>query len=346
MKKAKVVATPDAVDTALLQAAKENAKLRQQLLEQKGLLGESLRQLHEVEARSDYLDVLMREPIPYTEIKPKRITGESSAILALSDWHWEENVDPATVNGKNEYNPRIAAKRARGMFQKAAGLIDFCRGFSAINEIIVAVLGDLINGYIHEEMVEDNFLSPTEALLEVQESLVEGIEFLRKELKPKRMLIPTAVGNHGRTTQRKRIATSATNSFEWLLYKQLAWYYRNDPIVQWRVGRGYHNWLEVQGHKVRMHHGDAIRYQGGIGGISIPVNKAIAAWNKTETAVLDIFGHYHQSKTDRCWTSNGSLVGYNAFAVEIKADYEEPSQTLTLMSRSRGKIMDLRVFCE
>jgi len=334
------------IEPQLLQAARENARLRRDLASAERLRDEAIRQLHETEEQRRFMEIIDHDPINFRSISPKKITGESTAILTLSDWHWEERVDPSTVNYKNEFTPAIAAKRARGMFQKAAALIDFCRGFTTINQLVIAVLGDLITGYIHEELEESNWLSPTQAILDVQEHLVSGIEFLKKETKCKEIIIPTAVGNHGRTQRKKRISTSYKNSFEWLLYKMLAFSYRNDPIVRWQVGNGYHNWLEVQGHPVRFHHGDSIRYQGGVGGITIPVNKAIAAWNKTEPAALDIFGHYHQSKEDRWWVSNGSLIGMNAYTVEIKADYEEPSQSLTIMSRTRGKIANLRVFCE
>lgn len=343
----KPVEVPNQVDARLLQAARDIAKLRQDLSNANRLKDEAINQLRTVEAQSNFLDAIMPNGvIGYPDIKPKRITGESTAMLILSDWHWEEKVDPLTINNRNVFNPKIAAKRAKNMFAKAAGIIDLYRGFTTINELVVAVLGDMINGYIHDEFLEGNYMSPSEACLEVMEHLVAGIEMLRKETKAKRITIPTAVGNHGRTTQKKRVATSCANSFEWFMYKVLEMYYKDDPVVRWQVGNGYHNWLDVQGHKVRFHHGDSIRYQGGVGGISIPVNKAIAAWNKSEPAALDIFGHYHQSKEDRWWVSNGSLVGYNAYAVEIKADYEEPSQSLVIMSRTRGKIGNMRVFCE
>lgn len=342
----KQTAPPVTESAALLSAARESARLRQDLARAERLRDEALAQLRAVEARSHYLQIIDRETIPFDDLQAVKIGGESTAVLSLSDWHWEEKVDPAVVNGKNEYSPKIAAARARNMFQKAAALIDLFRGFTTINELVIAVLGDLITGYIHEELEESNYLSPTEALLDVQEHLVQGIEFLRKETKVKRILIPTAVGNHGRTGKKKRISTSYANSYEWLLYMQLDWYYRNDKVVKWSVGKGYHNLMQIQGHRVRFHHGDHIYYQGGVGGISIPINKSIAAWNKAEAAELDIFGHFHQSKEDRWWVSNGSLIGYGPFSVAIKADYEEPSQSLVVISRTRGKILNTRVYCE
>ena len=119
-----------------------------------------------------------------------------------------------------------------------------------------------------------------------------------------------------------------------------------DRGIVWKVEEGYHNWLEVQGHLVRFHHGDSINYGGGVGGITIPVNKAIAQWNKVRTAAYDYFGHFHQSVNMNRWTCNGSLIGYGAYALSIKAECEEPSQTISIVSRKRGKILTDRVFCD
>ena len=79
-----------------------------------------------------------------------------------------------------------------------------------------------------------------------------------------------------------------------------------------------------------------IRYQGGVGGVYIPVNKAISQWSRAKHADLDVFGHFHQAKHDVRFISNGSLIGYNAFAISIKADFEPPKQAFFLIDRKRG----------
>jgi len=334
--------------SAEFQAAKKIAVLKKELEKAKRERDNYARHVESIEQQAEFLRLTTPEFVPYKLDKLKKGDGTTTAILVCSDWHWEENVDPKTINGLNKYNPKIAAQRIKKVWQNAAMLIDFARKFTNIDELVIALLGDHITGYIHEELMEDNWLSPTEAALQVQDHIMNGIHFLNKEVKPKRIIIPTCHGNHGRTTKKMHIATSYANSYEWLMYNQLQWHCNqsNMPNVHWKISNGYHNWLNIQGHDIRMHHGDAIRYQGGVGGITIPVNKAIAAWNKTRTADLDIFGHYHTSKEDAWWVSNGSLIGMNAFGISIKADFEEPSQSLVLMNKRRGKILTMRVFCD
>jgi len=45
----------------------------------------------------------------------------------------------------------------------------------------------------------------------------------------------------------------------------------------------------------------------------------------------------HQFKDGGNFICNGSLIGYNAFALSIKADYEKPKQAFFLVDKKRGK---------
>jgi len=596
--------------------------------------------------------------------------GNATAIIVASDWHVEENVDPSTVNNKNEYNLKIAEKRSATFFRKAIWLTELVRGGIQINDMVFAILGDMITGYIHEELQEDNNLSPTEASLFVQDLLCSGIDYLLKEGNFKNLIIPCCIGNHGRchdeatelltkdgwrsynqleigdlvatynmktginewqpltdvyvdnysgpmihvntmtadymvtphhrmvvrshngpdkfiemqdiiknetfgslnwpkcsmghdidlldvtddelrllgwimtdgcysnlreckgvriyqskkdslnrliklidnmnleysictrnrkiveicgkvlksilpenviifkkesvkrivellpdkktipdwmrdmssrqfsiflegllegdgsvrekesvlygvrefldqiqelavingipariridnrgnfilslpksirgyinnfnksvnevyyqgviwcgtvdngtlitrrngiplisgnTTKKKRHSTSYKNSYEWLMYKNMEKVYRKNKRVHFIVENGYHTYISLYDKfKLRFHHGDALRYAGGVGGIAIPANKAVAQWNKTEKAYLDVFGHFHTQMMD-CgpFVSNGSLIGWNSFAVAIKASYEDPQQSFFVIDQENGKICDWPIF--
>jgi hypothetical protein len=107
-----------------------------------------------------------------------------------------------------------------------------------------------------------------------------------------------------------------------------------------------HSYLQVYDTTIRFQHGHAIKYGGGVGGIYIPVNKAIAQWNKARHADLDVFGHFHQQRDGGNFVVNGSLIGYNAFAMSIKADYEQPKQALFLMDKKRGRTCLWPLFLE
>ncbi len=267
-----------------------------------------------------------------------------AAVVPATDWHVEERVSLEATNGKNEFDLEIAEDRIKRFYQKILRLIDWQNRLAPVVEIWHPLLGDLLSGYIHEELMETNSLSPTEACVFLQEMICSGIDFWLKKTKLP-IYIPTCVGNHGRTTPKKRIKTSHQNSFEHLLYMTLAKYYAKNRRVHWRIGNGYHNTVEIMGRKVRLHHGDNLRYQGGVGGISIPVNKAVAAWDRVETVDFDIFAHWHTFLANYPkWVACGSLMGFSEYSLSIKAEYQAPTQTFIVIDRNFGMTLATPVF--
>lgn len=336
-----------ASDASLVAKDREIASLRAQLSSERAKYKSALADLAAAEARADALISIQSEPtIRNWERLQKKPSRGATAIVALCDWHVEETVDPETIDNLNAYDLSIAEARIKRCGEKVLYLLDFARHVAKIEELVVWLGGDLITGYIHEELMEGNSLSPTEACLFVQDMVVSLLSLFANKAGVKRILVPTSYGNHGRTTQRPRIATGYKNSYEWMTYHQIAGAMRAESRVAFQISKGYHNYLSIQGHDVRFHHGDAIHYQGGVGGISIPVNKAIAAWNKSRRVSIDLFGHWHQYLDQWHSVACGCLIGYNAYANRIKADFQTPTQTLVLIDRDYGKVMALPIFVE
>jgi hypothetical protein len=301
-----------------------------------GIIEEQEKQVEVALALADAQATLSKVP------KIKSGPGGSAVAFAIaSDWHVEETVDPRNVNGLNAYDLDIARDRVRQFFQKVVRITEIQRAGTKIDTLVLALLGDLMTGYIHEELRETNGLSPTETVLWLQDEIASGLALLEKHYE--RIIIPCSFGNHGRNTFKPRHATGAKNSYEWMLYHILA---KNFPQYEWRIADGYHNYLEVDGRVVRFHHGDDLKYQGGVGGLTIPVEKAIAQWNRAIKADLDVFGHWHQSQQNPKWISNASLIGHNAYAIAIKAGFEPPSQTFFLMDAKRGRTVTAPIYLD
>ena len=275
--------------------------------------------------------------------RSKRSRGVA-VIAPATDWHFEEKVFAARTNGKNEFNLVEAKRRIKQYYQKVLEMIRQQDGVAPVLELWHPLLGDLMSGYIHEELMETNELSPTEACYFLQQLIAAGIDLWLKETDLP-IFIPTCVGNHSRTTPKKRVKTSCANNFEWLMFKMMADRYADNPRVEWMVGEGYHNVQNIRGRKVRFHHGDGLRYQGGVGGITIPVNKSIAAWNQADPVDLDVFGHWHTFLWNYPdWVSCGALIGYSEYAVEIKAKFQHPTQTFIVLDELYGVTSVLPIF--
>ena len=327
-------------DRKLANKASENQVLKKKVAKLEKDLSDSF-------ARQEFLDSIKGDKGTLTIRPTSKHLSESVVFAIASDWHAEENIDPKTIAGVyNKYNPDIFKSRANRFFSKITYLTEMVRVKTKVDTMVLALLGDMINGYIHEEMVEDNFMSPTEACVLVKKVVKAGIDYLLANAGIKNLIIPCCWGNHGRTTQKRRIATGAANSFEWLMYKDLEDHYEKDKRVTFHVADGYHNYLDVYGYTIRFHHGDSLQYGGGVGGITVPVNKAIAKWNTIKPAYLDVFGHFHQFIDGGNFICNGSLCGYNSFALSIKAAYERPQQAFFVIDKKHGKTVVCPIIVE
>jgi hypothetical protein len=265
-------------------------------------------------------------------------------VLCLSDLHIGELVDPATVNGRNKYNPDIAVVSLERFFQNSLRLLEAQRVTVDISQALLWLGGDLITGYLHEEQVESNPLSPTEEMLLAQPKLVAGIDFLLERGGIEKLTVVCNYGNHGRTTKKPRISTGAKNSFEWLMYHNLRRHYAKEERVDFVVASGSHVYVDVLGSMCRFTHGDSVRYSGGVGGLSIPLRKAIDSWDSFRKARYTFLGHWHQRVDYGFAVVNGSVIGYNAYALHIKARYEEPQQAFVLIDKDHGKTISAPVF--
>lgn len=305
---------------------------------------ESLKTIDRQAQQLDTADALKRG-IETTQILPRLSSGTSEAtvVMVASDWHVEERVDPGTISGLNEFDLDIAKARAERFFQSGLRLIRLLQQDVKIQTGVLALLGDFISNDIHEEFPEINELQPNHALVMAQNLIASGIEFLLDHSKLS-LVIPCHSGNHARTTRTTRFGAENGHSLEYLMYLHLANHFRKESRVTFIIPEGMHSYVDIYHRKVRFQHGHAIKYGGGVGGIYIPVNKAIAQWNKARHADLDIFGHFHQSRDGGNWICNGSLIGYNSFALSIKADFEKPQQSLFLIDKKRGRTISAPVF--
>lgn len=280
----------------------------------------------------------------YTIKKGKGSGGEAVAVVVASDWHVEENVKPETVNGSNEYTMAIAKKRAEKFFQHSLQLVEKERHAVKIETLVIALLGDFFSGNIHEELLASCEVGPQDAMLFAQNLIASGIEFLlaNSDLK---LVIPCAVGNHSRQTHKVHVSNEHGNSLEWAMYNFLAKYFAKEKRVTFVLSRSYHNYVDVLGYTIRFHHGHAIQYGGGLGGITVPVIKAINRYNNDRKAYLDVFGHFHNRMDGGNFIVNGSLIGDSPYGKRLGFT-GRPEQAFFLIDAKRGKTVVCPVLVE
>jgi hypothetical protein len=258
------------------------------------------------------------------------------ACVVASDWHVDEIVKGAVVNGLNEYNPAIAKERSERFFRNALKLVNIAARESHIDTIYLGLLGDFFSGWIHEEGQECNAMSPIEASMFAGDLLASGIAYWLKESDYK--IVGDALpGNHGRLTKKIRSANVVGTSLETVTYARISERFLKNPRVNISLSPGgvtYRKFFDS--FTMRLLHGYEVKYAGGIGGLTVPLKRMIAGWDRGIRANLTVHGHFHQQLNGGDSISNGSLIGYNAFAQRIAASPEPPQQSFFVVHERNG----------
>jgi transposase-like protein len=277
--------------------------------------------------------------------RSKTKNSKATAIICANDWHLEKCIAKEEVNGVNEFNLNIAKRRIDRLWQKSVHMLEFARGQSDISDLVVWVGGDIIQNFLHDEDAETNFLGPAEAILCAQSHIASGIEFLLKFSEAANIRVVFSWGNHARTTRFMHAGGNDKHSWERVMAGNLAMYFSKEKRVQFVIPRSYFTLVEAGGCLVRFHHGDAIRYAGGIGGVGIPLRKKIAQWNKQARVDFDVIGHFHQHESTWDYVLSGCLCGFDSFAQRIGASYQPPTQTFIVCDRGH-RVLTEPIFVE
>lgn len=310
---------------------------------------QAVQQIEELQTELDAA-LAVRQGAETFRITPHKSDGtsEATAVWLASDWHLEEIVTKAQTNGINEFNLAIAEERAKQYFQRAVHLTKLFAKDVDIKNVVVALLGDFITNYLHDDSADSTALGPVEAALFAKTVLISGIEFILKNTNYD-LTVVCHSGNHGRMSRRVAWGNENMHSLEYFVYCTMAQWFENHTNKDWRgrvrfvIPEGAHSYLDVYGFTVRFLHGHDIKFYGGVGGLTIPANKSIAQWDKARKANFTCFGHFHQAldaaSSQQGFLCNGSLIGYNAYALSIKASAEPPAQMMFLIDKKRGKTL-------
>lgn len=303
---------------------------------------ELLKELAQLKKENDAFNIISKnayssKPIQINPHDNKKT--ECAVVLQLSDWHWEEKVAPSMVNGLNKFDLDTANARVNQYCNDSLNIINTIKNPYNVRKLIIALQGDFISGNIHEELMENNMLEPSFAIIEAQKKIISLIEFYLKHTDFEEIVIVPSSGNHGRMSKKQKISTELGNSLEHYMYYVLENYFEENERIKFIPQKGYHTYVKVYDTMIRFHHGHFMRFWGAIGGITGTVNKSVGQWNKSMRADLDVFGHFHQTTRMKNFICNGSLIGYNAYAVSIKAEYESASQNLFVIDSTRGQTL-------
>ena len=297
------------------------------------------RQLAEGSEFSEIIKAAMSSPMRAPKIAPRERKSklrEGTPLVLASDWHVEQEIKSEAVAGRNRYNLQIATQRMQRFFEAVRWAVNQQRDTFKIRDLILWLGGDFIQNFLHEDDVENNLLPPLEAVLFIQAEMVKGLLFLLEDPEIEQFVIPCNDGNHGRTTKKMRSSTRMQHSLEVFLYAQLKLRFANEPRLKFVMPTSQFTYLDnVYDRTIRFLHGDVFKFAGGVGGIMIPMMKALARWETVKKADLTCMGHWHQRICLPDVIVNGSLCGYDSYAMGGGFPFQHPVQALRMLDPKR-----------
>jgi hypothetical protein len=273
--------------------------------------------------------------------------------LFLSDFHYGEVVKKDAVNNLNNFNKKISQARLKTTVENA---IDLCHNHMVNPKypgIVLALGGDMMSGNIHDELTETNDGTTIDHVLELFDQMIWTISTLADKFG--KVFIPTCYGNHSRAYQQYRNKEAAHLSFDWMLYNLLEKHFKsvNDNRIKFQIPTGFDTYYKVYDTTYLLTHGDRLGVRGGTGivGMLGPIARGVQKVRSEYTNLgksIDyvIMGHFHQYISIKGAIVNGSLKGYDEYAMSNRFAFETPKQALWFTHPQHGVTFQVPIISE
>ena len=302
---------------------------------------------------SDYENFLKTKTDKFIlhKIKPGELPQGSHYVITLfSDAHIEETVDERSVLGLNKYTLDIARQRVDAYFRNLTN----CLIKDNIKIVYLGCLGDIITGFIHEEYAEENGLTPPQAVMEAQNMILSGIQYMVEHIKGLQLTFIGICGNHSRVTKKVQASNNFKMSYEYILYHNLANIVTNIlklDNVKFEIPNAELYILETPDPDKKRYifaHGYQIKGSGTgtVCGIYPSLQRLSMKWERTLHQDRIYIGHFHSYTSIPKAVVNGSIIGYNAFALNNGFEYEEPQQAYEVYDTKMGLLLTRPIYCK
>jgi len=276
------------------------------------------------------------------KVPRRRGKVRKSAIIALSDIHLTELVNPKTTCNLNEHNEEIGRERVRSVLDQALSSLKAEAKQSDLFHLHIALLGDfMVNADLHYKMERS---TPHEPLVEMEivySMLHEELGRLLPKQPCDSVTITGDVSNHDRDTDQMQMGMSSDRSYDTAIYHRLSQVY---PEPDWHIARTYYTPVRVGDFVTLTHHGHArgAAMKENAAGAMVPRWAWLVQQQKIYDFNLWIQGHYHSSNVISSpffsHVSNGSTVGHNGYANDSGFRPEPPSQQLIFVNHETSTV--------
>ena len=319
--------------------------------------------------KDNLIDAIYDATTPFKAVKPikpikptgKR-KGESTqtVVAPLTDTHIGEDVDYQQMAGLNSYSFEIFNRRLSGWAEQVLNLVELRRASVPIDDLIIPMLGDMISGDIHDELIKTNQDNVMGQMSRGANLIAQALLSLAPHFKT--VTVPCVVGNHGRMT-RKPPMKDKYMDWDYMLYQWVAAFCKNQKNIKFQINTSYMNIFQVYDKNVLIMHGDSASGAGSIATITkvltnlrsvlqfrqglepetADANQHIIEPNLLPTSFDSVMmGHFHRVDEIDIGTGHaiicGCMKGGDEFALQRLAVITKPQQIVTYWHPKYGYI--------
>ena len=265
-----------------------------------------------VEYNKSLIDILKTESLK-TTIKQHESKGKQAIIVQIADTHFNELVDLK----HNKYDFEVASKR----LQKFAHHIKEYASFYNVNEIFIAITGDLLNS---DRRLDEKLAMSTNRA----KATFLGVHLLKHFILDLNSIANISVGcvsgNESRAYELGFIDIVASDNYDYSIFEILRILL---PDINFITSGGLELVVEINGHKCLLIHGHQL---GNMQNDKIA--KVISKYARNGI-ILDFMmcGHLHETKITDMFARSSSLVGANAYSENALLLSSRAAQNIYIM---------------
>jgi predicted MPP superfamily phosphohydrolase len=265
-----------------------------------------------VEYNKALIDLLKAESLK-TTIKQHTSKGKQAIIVQIADTHFNELVDLKN----NKYDFEVASKR----LQKFAHHIKEYAKFYNVNEIFIAITGDLLNS---DRRLDEKLAMSTNRA----KATFLGVHLLKHFILDLNSVANICVGcvsgNESRAYELGWVDIVASDNYDFTIFEMLRLLL---PDINFITSGGLELVVEVNGHNCLLIHGHQLKNMQ-----SDKIAKVMSKYARNGI-ILDFMmcGHLHETKITDLFARSSSLVGANAYSENALLLSSRAAQNIYIM---------------
>lgn len=306
------------------------------------------RQLRAASSRIAVVDSIVQDltpiikplsPGPVYRTHPRKHLITEDMVLLYSDSHCDQVVIPEEVDGLEEYNFPIAARRHEAMVEELLKWKNEILTQYDFRRLHVFGLGDYTSGEIHGHVNKSYFGCQFTNDLAIAQLLAQMFRELATSFEE--VNVWSIIGNHGRLTDKYEFDTTAVAAnHDTLIMKIAEVYCRDLKNLKFHFPPGLSAVVNVEGYNFFLHHGhgkkgghEAWQQAKSKAGSIVPLHRGM----------IDYFcsGHYHSSgeapaRGGARMLANGAFLATDPYAYQSLEEASEPTQLLFGVHKNNG----------